>query len=290
MTHTILPALSTVDEVGELCCAVDKLSAAGMSTSGQAEPDIKPPESPQKRIDLVLCTNPGPDHVNVETLTTLHPSIPIGGAHESVHSIRKMKHFDNVHAITQWNRDAESTLLLPDGLTVHELGPRPTNKWSSLEVAYYIEWQSPTDSQRNGIIHVPHGLLPTYEAPCESSSLGILALVAGTQYATTGSALYSFLTNHGTDAGFATIARTSAQWYIATHDEDFTYTGLISYLVTRLADKDFEQVREEVEQKIQDELSGDVLEERKKELEQQLSRVREAVCSRPGVGETIVPM
>jgi hypothetical protein len=304
-------------------------------------------------IDLILCGNPKLDHVHPETLRTVDPAVPIAGGREAVQIIRSLKHFEHVYDLGLWlGEDAdqcgETTVSLPDGMEIYELAaPDPNGKQGSkgktapLEVAFYLKWLNPmaidhgatqatnthpsppdissAGCRYHGIIHAPHGLIPSYAAPSSlpssaaSASLDILALVACTQYGHLAAYYTLMQTNHGTDAGFAAIARTGARRYIATHDEDVEIVGLISWLQKLTPGKEFEvgrkdalglieeetnraragmadEVRGGEEGEDRDEEGQEVKKwnERVMELEEQMERVKRAVCARPAVGETVI--
>ena len=101
-----------------------------------------------------------------------------------------------------------------------------------------------------------------------------------------------YLSNHGTDAGFAAIARTGARRYIATHDEQLEYRGLVRWLQRRLDEKSFESSRQDCIGRLKEEekevtaQGGD--EGRVAVLRNMIQRVKEVVCIRPEVGESVV--
>lgn len=266
-------------------------------------PDQMAKLSGSSNIDLVLCGNNGPDHTNPETLVTIDLSVPIAAGRGSISVIKGLKHFEHVYDLALWTGDdgiiGETTVPLPEGLELYELAP-PSGKTAFLEVAFYLKWRNPSASgltaqqgksgagaEHHALVHVPHGLLPDYAMPTASASLDILALVAGTQYsALMASYLTLIRTNHGTDAGFAAIARSGAKQYVATHDEPHALLGLFSWLQYRLAEKDFEPARSDVVKAIEGRMGPEV--EGVEGMEEELRRVSEAVCVRPAVGETIL--
>lgn len=263
-THAITGAFGSIDDVRSLIKQIEKAAASEESQS----PDSADEEDGE--ADAVFVSHFLGDHCNRETLVQVAKDVPVVGVQQGVKDIKSWKHFNDASVLcmpnldvdgvqklwrggTSWSTDTDPNKLIPSWLRI---GNIPCNgSYPGLHWATIIVWSpdhqplgNNPDARAETMLYSPHGIYanrltsnPSWADP-EKSGGTMLAVLHGLNPAWSPQPA-----NLGVQNGWEIVRKTRPKYWIPTHDEDLTYTGIIGWMQTKLPKKFEDVVKIEVD-------------------------------------------
>ncbi|TDZ15832.1 hypothetical protein Cob_v011187 [Colletotrichum orbiculare MAFF 240422] len=209
-------ALGTLHAVQEWISDVESAAAPG------SKPDGEP------WLDVVLVTHINSDHLHQPTLRTFPPSTRVFGVEETIPLLKGMKHFDTVARVSDFVRGQAwpATPDLPPWLRVFRLRDE-TGPYPRIHHAVVIS-SSSRDDGGEAILYTPHGVRPDIVRAARSANPGarVLAMLHPVDVAGIGASK-----TLGVPNGLELERMLEPRYWIGTHDDTFSYSGILSYFL-----------------------------------------------------------
>ena len=242
--HADPSAVASIAALEQLAWKSEKSAASPPSDSreGNVESNGVHKSESGSAIDAVVISHEFSDHCHKETLLEVHPSVPLFAIKEAAKLIRKWKHFQTIVVIesfaTNGNADWRSTTQspLPSWIGISRL--LQTDDVLNFHSAVMITFTSPSQTpSAEAIIYTPHGISSGDLNLISSASPPIttLAFLHGLHNVRVGTAggRTALQTNLGAYNGLQAQRLLKARYWISTHDEVKTGSGLVSWFLQR---------------------------------------------------------
>jgi len=242
--HADPSAVPSIAALEQLAWESEKSAAGPPSDSREGDADSNDVHKSEleSAIDAVVISHEFSDHCHKETLLEVHPSVPVFAIREAAKLIRKWKHFQTIVVIeafaTNGNADWRSTTQspLPNWIGISRL--LQTDDVLNFHSAIMITFSDPSQkASAEAIIYTPHGissgdlnLLSTAKPPI--TTLAFLHGLHNVRVGTAGGRT-ALQTNLGAYNGLKAQRLLKARYWISTHDEVKTGSGLVSWFLQR---------------------------------------------------------
>ncbi|KAL1302809.1 hypothetical protein AAFC00_003147 [Neodothiora populina] len=264
--HATRPRVPNIAAVEQLLREVEILGASTRLSRARKSNVQEMEESGdlETYIDAVAISHEFTDHCHQKTLLEVHPDVPVFAAEKAVSLIDSWDHFRLVQRIPNFRDDpdwhATSMYPLPEWLGISRLitnGDMGLFFHSAILIAFNSNMgmvpsrsgkarQVPEDESAEAVIYTPHGIhsdsddlnfVATADPPIKT-----LALLHGLEYITLGAVPL----NLGAHNGLRAQRILKAHYWIGTHDEHKSGTGIVGWLLRRRKISLKDAVREEL--------------------------------------------